>query len=144
MEVFDPVIYALSIATAILPPLFLTEGTLPVSANRASPIAADLHFTDASSTPINAEFEWRQTGPQKWDIRVETDGGTLLLSKGGSELLLDGVAQPLPPEAEYRGLYDRFVALIATGENDVEVSPMRHVADAYLSGERRQVEAFED
>jgi D-galactose 1-dehydrogenase len=144
MGVFDPGINALSIATAILPPFFLTEGTLEVPANRASPIAADLTFTDAAGTPIKAEFDWRQTGPQTWDIRVETDGGTLLLSKGGSELFIDGVAQPLPPEAEYRGLYDRFAALIAAGESDVDVSPLRHVADASMRAERRQVEAFED
>uniref|UniRef100_UPI0035CB2B95 Gfo/Idh/MocA family protein n=1 Tax=uncultured Sphingomonas sp. TaxID=158754 RepID=UPI0035CB2B95 len=144
MGVFDPGINALSIATAILPPFFLTEGTLEVPANRASPIAADLTFTDAAGTPIKAEFDWRQTGPQTWDIRVETDGGTLLLSKGGSELFIDGVAQPLPPETEYRGLYDRFATLIAAGESDVDVSPLRHVADASMRAERRQVAAFED
>ncbi|MEG3176539.1 Gfo/Idh/MocA family oxidoreductase [Sphingomonas sp. RB3P16] len=144
MGVFDPGINALSIATAILPPFFLTEGTLEIPSNCASPIAADLTFTDAAGTPIKAEFDFRQTGPQTWDIRIETDGGTLVLSKGGSELSIDGVAQSLPPEAEYRGLYDRFAALIAAGESDVDVSPLRHVADAYLRAERREVEAFHD
>ena len=141
---FDPGINALSIATAILPGFFLTHGVLEIPTNRASPIAADLHFTDAAGTPIRAEFDWRQTGPQTWDIKVETDAGTLVLSKGGSELRIDGVEHRLAPEAEYRGLYDRFAALIAAGESDVDVAPLRHVADAYLRGERRQVEAFED
>ncbi|MDY7525827.1 Gfo/Idh/MocA family oxidoreductase [Sphingomonas sp. 10B4] len=144
MGVFDPGINALSIATAILPGFFLTHGVLEIPTNRASPIAADLHFTDAAGTPIRAEFDWRQTGPQTWDIKVETDAGTLVLSKGGSELRIDGVEHRLAPEAEYRGLYDRFAALIAAGESDVDVAPLRHVADAYLRGERRQVEAFED
>lgn len=144
MGVFDPGINALSIATAILPSFFLTRGVLEIPANRAAPIAADLHFTDATGTPIRAEFDWRQTGPQTWDIRVETDAGTLVLSKGGSALRIDGVEQTLPPEAEYRGLYDRFAALIAAGESDVDLAPLRHVADAYLRAERRQVEAFED
>jgi D-galactose 1-dehydrogenase len=144
MGVFDPGINALSIATHILPPFFLTEGSIEVPANRAAPIAADLRFTDAAGTPIVAAFDWRQTGPQTWDIRVDTDAGQLTLSKGGSEMYLDGVQQPLPPEAEYRGLYDRFADLVKRGVSDVDVSPMRHVADAYLRAERLQVEAFED
>ncbi|WP_267397128.1 MULTISPECIES: Gfo/Idh/MocA family oxidoreductase [unclassified Sphingomonas] len=144
MGVFDPGINALSIATHILPPFFLTEGSIEVPANRAAPIAADLRFTDAAGTPIVAAFDWRQTGPQTWDIRVDTDAGQLTLSKGGSEMYLDGVQQSLPPEAEYRGLYDRFADLVKRGVSDVDVAPMRHVADAYLRAERLQVEAFED
>jgi len=144
MGVFDPGINALSIATAILPPFFLADGTLEVPANRASPIAADLHFVTAAGTPVHAAFDWRQTGPQTWDIRVATDAGKLVLSKGGSELSIDGQPHALPPEAEYRGLYDRFAQLIAAGESDVDVSPLRHVADAQLRAERREVEAFED
>lgn len=144
MGVFDPGINALSIATQILPPFFLTDGSLEIPANRASPIAADLRFATANGTPIHAMFDWRQTGEQTWDIRVVTDEGKLRLSKGGSKLSIDGAVQPLPPHAEYRGLYDRFAALIAAGESDVDISPLRHVADACLRAERRQVEAFED
>ena len=144
MGVFDPGINALSIATAILPPFFLQDGSVEVPANRAAPIAADLRFTDGAGTPITTVFDWRQTGPQTWDIRVATDAGELLLSKGGSELRIDGVLQPLPPEAEYRGLYDRFAALVAAGTSEVDMAPMRHVADAFLRAERRQVAAFED
>jgi len=144
MGVFDPGINALSIATAILPPFYLTEGLLEVPANKASPIAADLRFVTASGTPVHAAFDWRQTGPQTWDIRVTTDAGKLVLAKGGSELSIDGEPRSLPPEAEYRGLYDRFAALIQAGESDVDVSPLRHVADAQLRAERRAVEAFED
>jgi len=144
MGVFDPGINALSIATHILQPFFLTDGTLYMPENRAAPIAADLRFTDAAGTPIRAEFDWRQTGPQTWDIRVEAEDGLLLLSKGGSELTIDGAAQLVPLEAEYRGLYDRFAALVKAGESDVDVSPLRHVADAFLRAERRRVEAFED
>ncbi|KAB7645574.1 Gfo/Idh/MocA family protein [Polymorphobacter fuscus] len=144
MGVFDPGINALSIATAILPPFFLTDGTLEVPANRAAPIAADLTFADAAGTPIHAVFDWRQTGPQTWDIVIETDAGRAVLSEGGSMLTIDGAAQPLPPEAEYRGLYDHFADLVAAGESDVDVAPLRHVADAFLRATRREVEAFDD
>jgi len=144
MGVFDPGINALSIATAILPAFYLVDGTLEVPANRFAPIAAHLHFRDAADTPIEAVFDWRQTGPQTWDIRVDAEEGDLLLSRGGSVLAIDGRDVPLPPEAEYRGLYDRFASLIAAGESEVDVAPFVHVADAFLRGARRTVEPFED
>ena len=145
LGVFDPGINALSIVTRILPmPFFLREATLSFPANRGAPIAADLAFVAPDGTPVVAAFDWRQTGPQTWDIRVETDGGVLLLSGGGKALTIDGADQPLAPEAEYRGLYDRFAALVAARRSDVDVSPLRHVADAFLRGERKQVEPFED
>ena len=144
MGVFDPGINALSIATAILPPFFLSEGVMEMPANRSAPIAATLAFQDGNGLRIDAVFDWRQTGPQTWDIRAVTDQGELLLSKGGSELRIDGQQQALPPEAEYPGLYERFAALIAAGRSDVDTSPLCHVADAYLRCERRTVEAFED
>ena len=79
--VFDPGINALSILTRILPrPFFLTAAELSFPRNRAAPIAADLVFSDDAGTAIRAEFDWRQTGPQTWDIRVETDAGRLTLS----------------------------------------------------------------
>lgn len=144
MGVFDPGINALSIATHILPPFFLTGATLSVPENRQAPIAADLRFTDAAGTPIRAVFDWRQTGPQIWDIRVETEDGALVLSRGGAVLSIDGRYQALPPEAEYRGLYDRFAALVRSGASEVDLNPLTHVADAFLRGERRTVEAFTD
>ncbi|KTS06673.1 galactose 1-dehydrogenase [Methylobacterium radiotolerans] len=144
MGVFDPGINALSIATHILPPFFLSGATLSVPANRQAPIAADLHFADAAGTPIRARFDWRQTGPQTWDIRVETDDGPLVLSRGGAALSIAGRDRPLPPEAEYRGLYDRFAALVRSGASDVDLNPLIHAADAFMRGERRTVEAFTD
>ena len=144
MGVFDPGINALSIATHILPPFFLTGATLEVPENRQAPIAADLRFTDAAGTPIHAAFDWRQTGPQTWDIRVETEDGALVLSQGGAVLTIDGSGQTLPPEAEYRGLYDRFAALVRSGASDVDLDPLIHAADAFMRGERRTVEAFTD
>jgi predicted dehydrogenase len=86
--VFDPGINALSILTRILPrPFFLTRAELSFPRNRAAPIAADLAFSDQSGLPIRAEFDWRQTGPQTWDISVETDAGRLLIASGGSRLV---------------------------------------------------------
>lgn len=144
LGVFDPGINALSIATHILPAFLLTGGTLSYPSNQQSPIAADLAFVMANGAPLTANFDFRQTGQQTWDIRIETDQGRLVLSKGGAEMAIDGVPQAMGAEAEYRGLYTRFAALIAAGGQDVDRAPLRHVADAFLRAERIEVEAFHD
>jgi D-galactose 1-dehydrogenase len=144
LGVFDPGINALSIATHILPPFLLTGGTLSYPANQQAPIAADLAFVMADGAPLTADLDFRQTGPQTWDIRIETDQGRLVLSKGGAAMAIDDVPQSLPAEAEYRGLYARFAALIAARAQDVDRAPLRHVADAFLRAERIEVEAFHD
>ena len=143
LGVFDPGINALSILTRILPrPFFLTEAELSYPGNRATPIAANLAFSDGTGLPILAEFDWRQTGPQTWDIRVETDAGRLTLSCGGSRLDHDDRTLVDENQAEYRGIYQRFVELIASRVSDVDLSPLLHVADAFMLGRRRDVEPF--
>ncbi len=143
--VFDPGINALSIVTQILPrPFFLKQAELSFPQNRAAPIAADLVFSDDEGVPIRAEFDFRQTGPQTWDIDVETDAGRLMLSSGGSRLAHDGRMLVDEKKSEYSGIYRRFVELIATGQSDVDLAPLQHVADAFMLGRRRDVEPFED
>ena len=143
LGVFDPGINALSIATAILPsPFFLTGAVLHVPENRQSPIQAELDFVDAAGAPIRAEFDFLQTGPQTWDITVETDAGQLRLSNGGARLWIDDLLVHEGPDAEYPGLYDAFARLVADRASDVDVSPLRHVADAFLLGRRVAAPAF--
>jgi D-galactose 1-dehydrogenase len=143
LGVFDPGINALSILTRILPrPFFLTQAELSFPRNRAAPIAADLVFSDDTGLPIRAEFDWRQTGPQTWDISVDTDRGRMTLVSGGSRLVHDGHVLVDEKQAEYRGIYRRFVELIANGVSDADLSPLAHVADAFMLGRRRDVEPF--
>jgi len=144
LGVFDPGINALSIATHILPrPFYLADATLQVPANRAAPIAADLNFRDAGGAPITMDLDWRQTGPQKWDIVVETDAGTLTLAQGGAVLTLpEGVQRA--EDREYPGLYAQFAALVRDGQSDVDVGPLRLVADAFLLGRIEMTDAFDD
>ena len=72
MGVFDPGINALSILTAILPaPVHLTAATLTYPENCQTPIAAALTF----SGQVTADFDWRQEGPQTWDIDVAHRSG---------------------------------------------------------------------
>ena len=143
LGVFDPGINALSILTRILPqPFFLTGAELSFPRNRAAPIAASLAFSDQGGLSMRAEFDWRQTGPQTWDIGIDTDAGHLLLGAGGSRLAHDDRTLIDEKPAEYRGIYRRFVELMANGVSDVDLSPMVHVADAFLLGRRRDVEPF--
>jgi D-galactose 1-dehydrogenase len=141
--VFDPGINALSILTRILPrPFFLTRAELSFPANRSAPIAADLVFSDDDGLPIRAEFDWRQAGPQTWDIRIETASGQLTLGSGGRRLVHNGRTLVDEQKAEYRAIYRHFVELVANGVSDVDLSPLAHVADAFLLGRRRNVEPF--
>ena len=143
--VFDPGINALSIVTAILPlPVRVTAASLSFPENRQTPIAADLVMTDPAGTPITAAFDWRQDGPQTWDVVAETSGGRLVLSAGGSRMAIDGREVPLAPEAEYDGIYARMADLLDSGQSDVDAAPLRLVADAHLIGRRLVVDAFHD
>jgi len=141
MGVFDPGINALSILTEILPvPIHLTGAELEFPGNRQTPIAAQLRF----SGHVTAEFDWRQEGPQTWDIRVETDRGRLDLRMGGNVLEIDGVVQAGRNSimGEYPALYARMASLVRAGESEVDLAPMVHVSDAMTLGRRVVVEDF--
>ena len=145
LGVFDPGINALSILTRILPkPVFVTAAELAFPANCQSPIAANLTLTDISGLPITAEFDFRQTGPQSWDIVAETDQGQMTLSRGGRIMAIDGKVVAEAPDEEYRELYRHFVKLAASGASDVDLAPLRLVADSFLLGKRSIVEPFVD
>ena len=143
LGVFDPGINALSILTEIMPrAVFVTAARLQVPHNVQSPIAAHLAMSDIDATPITADFDFLQTGPQTWDITVVTGQGTLRLSSGGAHLEIDGQPMVEAGDTEYPGLYERFGALIRAGESEADVRPLALVADAFLVGTRESVEAF--
>jgi D-galactose 1-dehydrogenase len=142
--VFDPGINALSILTHILPrPMFVTRAELGFPANREAPIVVEMDMSDAAGLPIKVELDFRQIPPQNWDIRIETDCGLLAMSGGGAKMsdgdkvVVDAIKE------EYPSLYRRFVELASKGECDVDLAPLQIVADAFLLGRRRNVEAFE-
>lgn len=144
--VFDPGINALSILTWILPmPIFIQSADLEFPANKDAPIAATLAFSAGQDgDDLVAEFDWRQTGPQSWDIEVETgEGAKLRLSNGGKRLEIDGVLVTDAPSEEYSLIYARFAELIEAGSSEVHVEPFRLVADAFMVGRRTSVPNFE-
>ncbi len=145
LGVFDPGINALSIITHILPrALFITKATLEFPENRDAPIAADIHFSDVTKMPVHAEFDWRQTGKQSWDIVAETEAGQMVLSEGGAKLSINGELKFAQPEREYPALYERFAEIIKAKTSDVDLAPLTHVADAFLLGRHKFVDSFYD
>jgi len=141
MGVFDPGINALSILTMILPePFHLLSADLDIPANRQTPIAARLR----ASGDLEADFDFRQEGPQTWDIEIDTDAGPCALRHGGNVLEIGGrtVVAVEGIRGEYHALYARMAELVRQGASDVDLSPMIHVADALLLGARHRTDAF--
>ncbi|GAB7524738.1 Gfo/Idh/MocA family protein [Paraburkholderia sp. 2C] len=145
LGVFDPGINALSIVTRMLPrEVILKSAELYVPSNRQTPIAAELDFVDEAGVPVHASFDWRYGPVEQWEIEVATSDGTLFLTEGGKRLSIVGKPVDLAAEREYPALYERFQWLIDHGEQDVDVRPLRLVADAFLLGSHHAVEPFED
>jgi D-galactose 1-dehydrogenase len=145
--VFDPTINAFSILTKVLPaPLFVTAAELITPANRETPIAGKVSFRSpaaASGASLTADVDWRQTGPQSWNIDIETESGLkLALREGGSKLSVDGKETIAQPMQEYERIYERFAELLDSGESDLHYAPLQLVADAFFVGKRVATDAF--
>jgi D-galactose 1-dehydrogenase len=142
--VFDPGINALSIVSRIFPaPLFVQKADLVFPKNCEAPIAASLVFSSTAGGTLTAEFDWRQTGPQTWDILIGTaDGAALKLENGGAKLTVDGKLVVEERPTEYEQIYARFAELLAAGDSDVDPAPLRLVADAFLVGRRIEADPF--
>ena len=144
--VFDPGINALSVLTEVLgDEVSLERARLEFPENQQAPIAADLTLRTTSGVGIAAEFDFRQKGEQSWDIELVTTHGTLVLSRGGAGLAIDGRIVTLDEglAGEYPRLYERFATLCLAGESEVDWRPFQLVADAFLVGERRIVAPHE-
>jgi predicted dehydrogenase len=145
LGVFDPGINALSIVTKLLSRrLFVTRARLSIPANAHTPIAVELALVDGAGVTIDVELDFRQSGHELWDIRLETDAGPLALHGGGAELEINGAPVVAGALQEYPRLYERFAALVRLRAVDVDLAPLKLVADAFLIGERVTVEPFHD
>lgn len=145
--VFDPGINALSILTRILPQsVFISSANLFFPANRQAPIAAHLVLSTGTdgTEQLEADFDWRQSGPPTWEIAIETaDGTKLKLAAGGSILMIEGEAPFVGAPDEYADIYKCFAGLLAAGKSKVDSAPFQLVADSFMVGRRTDVDAFE-
>ena len=145
--VFDPGINALSILTRIFPgALFVREAELSLPENREQPIAAALRFASpVGGEALAASFDWRREEGEAWTIDTHTEAGMhLRLLDGGTRLEVDGVERAVDGPGEYAALYGEFLDLIDERRSLVDLRPLRLVADAFLLGRRKVVDAFED
>ena len=144
--VFDPGINAFSIVTKILPqPVFVGESVLEVPVNCATPIAAKIRFKPSwgGEADLTATLDWRQTGEQTWNITVETDDGiSLLLRKGGTELMVDGAPLVAEPSEEYEAIYVHFAELLKSGQSHIDIAPLQLVSDCFMLGRRVETQEF--
>ena len=140
--VFDPGINAFSIATKIFPgSLFVDRAELAFPEDSQTPIAADIAFSSPDAEgPLTCSLDWRRKGGEEWTIEVTTaDGQLVALTKGGAELSIDGVPQPASGIGEYPDIYRRFIDLIDERRSEVDVRPLRLVADCLLAAHRQTV-----
>lgn len=148
LGVFDPGINGLSILTYVMQePPFVTKATLSFPENKAAPIAASIDFSTPSGLSISSEYDWRQAGHEVWNIEFETDQGSVKIIDGGGGLLIDGEPAQIPVHSEhgeYETIYARFAEIIAARQSDVDLVPLKLVADAFLLGKRETLEAFQD
>ncbi len=143
--VFDPGVNAFSIVTKIMPePVFVTSAELLFPANAEAPIAASLRFRSGGREDgFSAELDWRPIDQDVWEITVETeDGAEVQLSSGGARLAVDGRLAAEEKPAEYEAIYAHFDRLLREGRSHVDAAPFQLVADAFMIGRRRAVEAF--
>lgn len=141
--VFDPGINALSILTRIFPAsLFVRAAALHYPRDAHTPIAAEIGFgSPAASGPLRCSLDWRRSAGEEWTISIITeDGMTVTLLDGGARLVVDGEARPCGAKAEYPDIYRRFAELIDQGESEVDITPLRLVADCLLVGSRHFID----
>ncbi|RMV79665.1 D-galactose 1-dehydrogenase [Pseudomonas amygdali pv. sesami] len=145
LGVFDPGINALSIVTHLLPlPLFVESAELRVPSNCQSPIAASIKMSDTRHLDIHAEFDFDHGHDELWSIEIRCAEGTLRLDNGGALLSIDGVRQTVSEEGEYAAVYRHFQQLIGNKASDLDLQPLRLVADSFFVGSRASVEPFYD
>jgi len=143
--VLDPGINALSILTEILPgPIHVRASRFEVPANAFTPIGVEMTLQARGSIPIDVVFDWRQQGPQTWDIVVRAEGHVMALHSGGATMTLDGSVVSSEPEAEYPTIYRMFADMVRGRTSNTDISPLRICADAYLTGSHIATDPFHD
>ena len=94
--------------------------------------------------PITASFDWRQTGPQIWQIVFEAGDERFEFVQGGDDAAHTAEGEESGIAREYRAMYRHFISLVQNGQSHVDLAPLQIVADAFLRGENAVTAAFID
>jgi predicted dehydrogenase len=148
--VFDPGINAFSILTRIMPgPLFVKSASLKFPSNAHAPVAGEILFSSpAADGPMTCTLDFLRKEGEDWTIEIRTvDGDEIRLEKGGSLLFVNGEERHAADTAgtpelhgEYPELYREFVDLIDERRSNVDVAPLRLVADCFLLASREETD----
>ncbi|SEI75131.1 Gfo/Idh/MocA family protein [Pseudomonas sp. NFR16] len=145
LGVFDPGINALSIVTDLLPEaLFVEAAALSVPSNCQSPIAASLQMRSGPAVHVVAELDFDHSVNEQWSIELHCEEGVMRLDAGGAQVAIDGVSQPVAEEGEYPAMYRHFAQLIADRKSDLDLQPLRIVADSFFVGSKQTVAEFHE
>jgi D-galactose 1-dehydrogenase len=145
LGVFDPGINALSIVTDLLPgKLFVQSAELSVPSNCQSPIAASMQMRSGEQVQVVAELDFDHSDNELWRIELHTDEGMMRLDSGGAQISVDGVTQGVSEEGEYPAMYKHFAQLIADKQSDLDLQPLRIVADSFFVGSKETVAEFHE
>ena len=140
--VFDPGINAFSIVTRIFPgSLFVRSADLTIPQGAQTPIAAEIVFDSPEADgPLRCSLDWRHQAHEEWTIDITTsDGQRVRLDEGGARLFVDGVESRDDGPGEYPDIYRQFADLIDERASNVDIAPLRLVADCLLQGSREVV-----
>lgn len=148
--VFDPGINAFSILTRIFPgPLFVKSASLKFPSNAHAPVAGEMVFASpAADGPLTCSLDFLRKEGEDWTIHVRTaDGDDIRLEQGGSRLFVNDkeLEAPAPGDTselhgEYPELYREFAQLIDQRRSNVDVAPLRLVADCFLLASREETD----
>ena len=126
----------------------MTSASLEFPEGRDAPIAADLRMTEGGGADVHAVFRLApEPGPPAdLDDRNRDTARPARALAGRAELAIDGAAVLEDRDREYEGIYARFrrVESKKAENQNVDLSPLTHVADAFMLGRRIVVEPFED
>jgi D-galactose 1-dehydrogenase len=141
--VFDFGINGISILTRILPmPLVVRAATLWIPDGTQTPIAVAVDFAGLrDGDRLHADIDWRSTTEIRTIDVMTRSGRRVWLPITGHRLEVDGAVLVDEGNLEYQRLYDRFAALIASGESELDDSPLTAIADMCLIGRRLSVSA---
>ena len=141
--VFDPAINAFSILTEITDaPCSVARADFQVPEGLHAPISAQVEMV-IGGAPLAVDLDFRDDDAPQWTIELDTDGGMLALRDGGATLVIDGTVHHEERSGEYADVYRRFATLAADGRSEIDVRPLRLVADAFLLARATVAERFE-
>lgn len=144
LGVFDPGINALSIVTDLLPgALVVQSAVLNVPSNCQSPIAASIQI-DSEHVPVQVDLDFDHSDNELWRIELQSDQSVMRLDNGGAVVSIDGMSQTVSEEGEYPVMYRHFAQLIADGRSDLDLQPLRVVADSFFVGSKETVAAYHE